>query len=53
MTTIAAGVPCSGLFQFGVFGFRLFKDGDVKVSVFPKSQEILIGGAGLGQGVRL
>ena len=45
--------PRSSLFQFGVFGFRLFKDGDVRVSVFPKGQEILVGGAGLGQGIRL
>jgi hypothetical protein len=31
----------------------LLKDGNVGVGVFPEREEILIGGAGFGDGVRL
>ena len=37
----------ASLVEFGVFGFGLEEDGDVGVGVFPGSEEILIGGAGL------
>jgi len=34
------------LLQLRVLGFGLFQNGDFGVSVFPKVEEILIGGAG-------
>jgi hypothetical protein len=36
------------LFQVRVFGFCSDEDGDVGVGIFPKREEILIGGAGFG-----
>src|SRR4029077_13214141 len=36
------------LLQFRVFRLGFFQDGDVGVGVFPKGEEVLIGGAGLG-----
>jgi hypothetical protein len=38
-----------------ICGFRLgfLQDGDVGVGVFPEGEEILIGGAGFGEGVQL
>jgi len=38
------GVFESLLLQLGVFGFGLLEDGDVGVGIFPKREEILIGG---------
>ena len=42
-----------GLFQLCVFRLGLLQDRDVGVGVFPEREEILVGGAGLGEGVRL
>ena len=42
-----------GLFQLCELPLGLLQDGDVGVGVFPEREEILIGGAGLGAGVRL
>src|SRR6266478_2770072 len=36
------------LVEGGVFGFGLLEDGDVRVSVFPKREEILVGSASFG-----
>jgi hypothetical protein len=36
-----------GLMQLGILGFGGDEDGNVGVGVFPQSEEILIGGAGL------
>jgi hypothetical protein len=34
--------------QFGVFGFGLLEDGNIRIDVFPEGQEFLIRLAGLG-----
>ena len=46
-----AGAP--GLFQLCVFRLGFLQDGDIGVGVFPEREEILIGGAGFGEGVLL
>ena len=50
---LKALVGAPGLLQLCVFRFGFLQDGDVGVSVFPQIEEILIGGAGLGKGIRL
>ena len=42
-----------GLFQLCVFRLGFLQNGNVGVGVFPEREEILIGGAGLGEGVLL
>ena len=48
-----ARVEAPGLLQLRVLRFRLLQDGDIGVGVFPEGEEVLIGGAGLGEGVGL
>ena len=50
---LEAQVGEQGLLQLCVLRFRLLEDGDVGVGVFPECEEILIGGAGPGEGVLL
>ena len=50
---LKALVGAPGLLQLCVFRFGFLQDGDVGVGVFPQIEEILVGGAGLGEGVRL
>ena len=45
---IADTVGTNRLLQLRVLGLGLLQDGDVRVGVFPKCQEILICGAGFG-----
>src|SRR5580658_2426416 len=40
----------SPLFQLRVLSLCFFQDGDVRVSVLPESEEIVIGGADFGAG---
>jgi hypothetical protein len=42
-----------GLFQLCVFRLGFLQEGDVRVGVFPERKEILIGGTGFGEGIRL
>jgi len=37
------------LVQLGILGFGLLENGDIRVSVLPKSNEISIGGRGFGR----
>ena len=50
---LQARVGARGLFQLCVFRFGFLQNGDVGVGVFPDCEEILIGGVGFGEGVRL
>ena len=50
---LEARVGALGLFQLRVLRLGFFEDGDVGVGVFPEGEEILIGGAGFGEGVLL
>ena len=47
-TAQARCAAAQSLAKFRVFGLGLDEDGDVGVGVFPKSEEILIGGTGGG-----
>jgi len=47
MHAIACSSPS---LQFRVFRLSLLQDGDVGVGVFPEDEEVLVGGAGLGEG---
>jgi hypothetical protein len=38
--------------ELGVPGLGLFQDGNFRVGVFPEVEEILVGNAGLGEGLR-
>jgi hypothetical protein len=50
---LEAPVGARGLFQLCVFRLGFLQDGDVGVGVFPEGEEILVGGAGFGEGVKL
>jgi len=50
---LEARIGARGLFQLCVFRLGFLQDGDVAIGVFPECEEILIGGAGLGEGVPL
>ena len=43
----------AALLPLRVLRLGLLEDGDVRIGVFPEREEILIGGAGFGSGVRL
>ena len=45
------GTPWS--LRLCIFSFGLLQDGNVGVGVFPEIEEVLIGGASFGEGVRL
>ena len=38
------------LLQLGVFSFGFFQDGNIAVGIFPQREEVVVGGAGLGEG---
>ena len=40
----------SSVLRIRVLRLRLLEDGDIRVRVLPESEEILVGGAGLGEG---
>jgi hypothetical protein len=48
VTVPSYGNFSSKLFQLGVLGLGLPQDGDVRVSVLPEREEIIVGGAGFG-----
>ena len=48
---LEARAGARGLFQLCVFRLGFLEDGDVGVGIFPECEEILIGGAGFGEGV--
>ena len=50
---LEARVGARGLFQLCVFRLGFLQHGNTRVGVFPDCEEVLIGGAGFGEGVRL
>ena len=50
---LEARAGARGLFQLCVLRLGFLQDGDVGVGVFPEREEVLIGGAGFGEGIRL
>ena len=47
------GSPAVPSLQFRVFRLGLLEDGDVRVGVLPKGEEVLVGRAGFGKGIGL
>ena len=41
----------STLLELSVFRLGLLQDGEVGVGVFPEGEEVLVSGAGLGEGI--
>ena len=48
-----AWLPAVPSLQFRVFRLGLLEDGDVRVGVLPKGEEVLVGRAGIGKGIGL
>ena len=53
LEVLEARVGARGLFQLCVLRLGFLQDSNIRVGVFPEGEEVLIGGAGLGEGVRL